>query len=222
MTDAEKVFDVLAPMIRSGRSPTIAEIAAKCGMQNKHTSGVLKWMAEEGWILRYRDTHASYSKWEYSLPVEDHRPETMPSVPLNGHVIMAADDYETALYGTKIIEGLRSRERDITESIQAGVVARYPMDRQRWNTEQSEIQGRVRPWDFDKALKFAVHLHEQHRGVVIREFAMMPGTLTLADRIEFDDRRRPVVCDICGDVYFERDAEQRECYACEEGLPLPS
>ena len=207
---AERIFAVIAPVIREGKQPgSIASISRMSGVPQDQTRDALAWMAEIGWVLR--DRPDGKGAWQYGLPAEEYVPEDSPDVPLHVDMVLYSSELETARYGIGMLQMLiQANPRDIGAIVQKGEIQHYADERRRFNSVHSERQGGAKGMDLSKMMTFIGYLYRKEH-----------GQMTPAD-VEFGrTRRKPMTCTLCDDVYFERDAQQDICYACEAALPIP-
>lgn len=213
---AERIFATIAPMIRAGKQPgSVAAIAGASGVPSEIASASLRWMEEQGWIIRWRPE--GKGAYQYSLPAEEYTPDDSPDVSeaLTGEALRVADDFDSASHLLEHLAALNHvRPKDLNAAAMHGRIMLAYDERRLYNTVQSERQGHASPATYQDSLNFVGRLYriKTKRG-------------DLEDHAAERERRIPSTCSLCRDVYFPRDDAQLECYACENGVmlaaPLP-
>ena len=144
MEEADRIFDMLVPIIRGGKQPgSIAAISGMAGMPQDKAREALHWLVEQGWLLRWRDSDAdgkAHGAWKYSLPADVYAPaafQTAEAIQPMVHQDMIVDgrrirwpirpDYSERFYdlcreaGSEIM-ALQSKQREYGEEFLAEMI----------------------------------------------------------------------------------------------------
>lgn len=202
---AVTVFDAIYPILAEKKQPgSVKAISGLAGVPEPLTREALFWMAEIGWVIRWRRQDGK-GAWQYGLPSEEFTPDSSPA-PLPVEATYS-DDRAVADHGMSIIKGMSGEvlnDEDRRASYDRAKLDEYAYSRRSYNTTMSDRHGRRKGFD-------------------VKVGVTIPGR-TLEERLEILKKglaaNRARVCSLCPDVFFERDEDQDLCYACEAGMPL--